>query len=179
MSPDLNDFLRSTLQGGPAIALTCAPLRPAGLGDAGLIARRIDGASARTLPELFGAYAWAWDFPGYFGGNKDAFNDCMTDLDDGRFLRPGHAATTGFLTVVTRAEQLLADASPAELRWFAEAQDTCRDSYRTVNAYGAVRPAPLQFGVLLHTDLCHMRPVADRWRAAGAPPVVLTTAERD
>ncbi|WP_162138708.1 barstar family protein [Gordonia hirsuta] len=175
----MNDFLRATLHGGPAIALTSARLRNPGSGDPGLVARRIDGASARTLPGLFEAYAWAWDFPGYFGGNKDAFNDCMTDLDDGRFSPAGGTATTGFLTVVTRAEQFLADAPPADRAWFAQSQAGYRDDYRTVNAYGADRPVPLQFGVVLHTDLSHLRTVTDRWRAAGASPAVLITNGKD
>jgi len=46
----------------------------------GLQAYKIDLAKARGKLGLFDALAKALRFPGYFGKNWDALNDCLTDL---------------------------------------------------------------------------------------------------
>ncbi|MCM6777999.1 barstar family protein [Nocardia sp. CDC159] len=82
------------------------------------IVRELRGDKMRTLAGVYDEFAAALQFPYYFGANKDAFDECLRDLDD--FI--GRAA--GYVLVVRHAEQLLAD-QPGEREWFVEAM---RDS---------------------------------------------------
>ncbi|UQE74811.1 barstar family protein [Gordonia sp. PP30] len=176
MSTTLNRFLHATRTGGPAVAVTTAPVTPSIDVQHRLVVRRLDGALMRTTDGLFGEFAEAWDFPGYFGWGMDAFNDCMTDLD-------GHPAPLvtatgsvpgGFLTVVEHAEQLLADAPDRVFTWFAQSQPQYRDSYRTPYADNADRPAALEYALVLRTTPDRLGAVRRRWTAAGTPTVLLT-----
>ena len=76
--------------------------------------RELRGAKMRTVAELFDEFAAAFQFPYYFGANKDAFDECLRDLDD--FV--GEAP--GYVVVVRTAADLLAD-QPAERAWFDSA----------------------------------------------------------
>lgn len=76
--------------------------------------RELRGAKMRTLAGVYDEFAAAFQFPYYFGANKDAFDECLRDLDD--FVGPAR----GYLVVVRDADQLLAD-QPTQLDWFAEA----------------------------------------------------------
>lgn len=40
-----------------------------------------DGSSQRTVLDFFNSYCEQLKFPGYFGRNWNAFNDCITDLE--------------------------------------------------------------------------------------------------
>jgi hypothetical protein len=73
--------------------------------------------SARTeCPRqgIFDEFAAAFQFPYYFGENKDAFDECLRDLDD--FV----GSATGYVAVIRDSAHLLAD-QPEEREWFAEA----------------------------------------------------------
>lgn len=76
--------------------------------------RELRGAKMRTLAGVYDEFAAAFQFPYYFGANKDAFDECLRDLDD--FVGPAR----GYLVVVRDADQLLAD-QPGQLDWFAGA----------------------------------------------------------
>lgn len=170
MIVDLDTFLRATVTGGPAVALTADPvaahLRP-GI-EHGIVVRRLDGSAMRTLDGMYAQYARAWDFPGYFWHGGDSFNDCIGDLDDGRHHTATGARAAGFLTVVTHGGDFLADADPDDFTWIARAQDEWREQYATVDAYGADRPVPVEFGLLLQTAAADLELVRRRWSAAGA-----------
>lgn len=86
----------------------------------GYLVRELRGTKMRTVGRLFDEVASALQFPYYFGENKDAFDECLRDLDD--FV--GEA--TGYVVVVRDSVQLLAD-EPAERDWFAEAMRDCAD----------------------------------------------------
>ncbi|MFT3716699.1 MAG: barstar family protein [Gordonia sp. (in: high G+C Gram-positive bacteria)] len=116
----------------------------------------IDGADATTLDEMYAAFAAAWDFPAHFGNNKDAFDDCMRDLDsDG-------TAEDRLVTVVRNAEQLLADASDQDFAWFAGSMAFYQDDYRDRDA-----DEQRDFELVLVTGKAHRAAVADRWAKAG------------
>jgi hypothetical protein len=70
--------------------------------------------SGSTAPEcirskLFREYVREFSFPGYFGWNWAAFDECMKELED----QPART----YLTVITRADQILS-AEPDELRTY-------------------------------------------------------------
>lgn len=76
--------------------------------------RELRGPKMRTVPDLFDEFAAAFQFPYYFGANKDAFDEALRDLDDYVGDAPGYVA------VIRTAADLLAD-QPAERAWFAAA----------------------------------------------------------
>ncbi|MEU8896995.1 barstar family protein [Nocardia sp. NPDC048505] len=80
----------------------------------GYLVRELRGAKMRTTAGVFDEFAAAFQFPYYFGENKDAFDECLRDL--GEFL--GDAA--GYVAVVRDSADLLAD-QPRELDWFTSA----------------------------------------------------------
>ncbi|MEV0252105.1 barstar family protein [Nocardia sp. NPDC050712] len=80
----------------------------------GFLVRELRGAKMRTTAGVFDEFAAAFQFPYYFGENKDAFDECLRDL--GEFL--GDAA--GYVAVVRDSGELLAE-QPRERGWFTEA----------------------------------------------------------
>ncbi|MFI1915201.1 barstar family protein [Nocardia sp. NPDC020380] len=82
------------------------------------VARELRGRKMRTVAAVFDEFAAAFQFPYYFGENKDAFDECLRDLDD--FVGPA----AGYVVVVRNAALLL-DQQPAERDWFIEAMDDC------------------------------------------------------
>jgi RNAse (barnase) inhibitor barstar len=56
---------------------------------AGWTMRIVDGGAMTDRASLFGEFAVACDFPEWFGGNWDAFADCLGDLS---WLAPGPVA---------------------------------------------------------------------------------------
>ncbi|WP_067562001.1 barstar family protein [Nocardia acidivorans] len=82
------------------------------------LSRELRARKMRTVAEVFDEFAAAFQFPYYFGENKDAFDECLRDLDD--FVGPAG----GYVAVIRNAALLLAD-QPAERDWFAEAVTDC------------------------------------------------------
>ncbi|MGO3326242.1 barstar family protein [Gordonia sp. (in: high G+C Gram-positive bacteria)] len=122
----------------------------------GFTARRVDAARMRTVGGVLDALAQTWDFPAHFGRNRDALDDCMRDLPTGLHTPEG-APSSGWLTIIENASQLLAD-EPDALKWFAESIDFWRDSYR--NSHDDAR-----FAVLLLDDAPAV--VRERWAELG------------
>ncbi|MGW0248825.1 barstar family protein [Nocardia goodfellowii] len=107
----------------PAVlgALDVDPAELSGLrydAPSGYLVRELRGGKMRTTAGVFDEFAAAFQFPYYFGENKDAFDECLRDL--GEFL--GDAA--GYVAVVRDSSELLAD-QPSERTWFAEAIAGC------------------------------------------------------
>ncbi|WP_194817494.1 barstar family protein [Nocardia sp. XZ_19_385] len=107
----------------------------------GFLVRELRGVKMRTTAGVFDEFAAAFQFPYYFGENKDAFDECLRDL--GEFL--GDAA--GYVAVVRDSSELLAE-QPRERAWFTEAIADCADywarrgiSFRVV-LQGPVPTAP-------------------------------------
>ncbi|NMN96173.1 barstar family protein [Antrihabitans stalactiti] len=84
------------------------------LPELGYVVREVRGAKMPTVGAVFDEFAAAFQFPDYFGENKDAFDECMRDLEE--FV----GAAKGYVVVVRDAAQLLRD-EPAERAWFADA----------------------------------------------------------
>ncbi|WP_405167118.1 barstar family protein [Nocardia sp. NBC_01499] len=86
----------------------------------GYLVRELRGTKMRTVARVFDEIAAAMQFPYYFGQNKDAFDECLRDLDD--FVGEG----TGYVVVIRDSADLLAE-EPAEREWFAEAMRDCAE----------------------------------------------------
>ncbi|MTK34715.1 hypothetical protein GL305_33545 [Nocardia seriolae] len=80
----------------------------------GYLSRELRGRKMRTVAGVFDEFAAAFQFPYYFGENKDAFDECLRVLDE--FV--GDAM--GYVVVVRNAALML-DQQQGERDWFAEA----------------------------------------------------------
>ncbi|MFH5208669.1 barstar family protein [Antrihabitans spumae] len=100
----------------------------------GYLVRTVRGDKMPTVQRLFDEFAAAFQFPDYFGENKDAFDECMRDLDE--FV----GAAPGYVVVVRAAEQLLS-REPEERRWFVDAMDFYAQEW-------AKKPDPVLFKVV-------------------------------
>ncbi|GAA2385938.1 MULTISPECIES: barstar family protein [Gordonia] len=149
----LTEFLAGE---GPATALAIGDVTTYRTGAA---VRRLPGDRMRTLDGLYDLFAAAWDFPGHFGHNKDAFDDCMGDLPTG-LRTPTGARATALLTVVSDAGRLLADAPEGDFEWFATSPAHWRER---------LRRSGRRFGLVLLTSADDAAAVAGRWEGAGAP----------
>ncbi|MGW0006672.1 barstar family protein [Nocardia grenadensis] len=87
---------------------------------AGYRVREVRGSRMRTVAALFDEFAAALQFPYYFRPNKDAFDECLFNLED----LLGDA--TGYVVAVRDAEQLLADV-PEEREWFDSVLAECAE----------------------------------------------------
>ncbi|MFI6997835.1 barstar family protein [Nocardia sp. NPDC050175] len=86
----------------------------------GYLVRELRGTKMRTVARVFDEVAAALQFPYYFGQNKDAFDECLRDLDD--FVGEG----AGYVVVIRDSADLLAE-EPAQRAWFAEAMRDCAE----------------------------------------------------
>jgi len=84
--------------------------------------REVRGDRMRTVGAAFDEFAAALQFPYYFGHNRDAFDDCLGDLDD--FLGPA----AGYVVAVRDADDLLGD-TPNERAWLTEALTDCAQDW--------------------------------------------------
>jgi hypothetical protein len=120
----LTQIARSTSSPIPALgalpvdAATLSELRYRAPSDYAV--RELRGPKMRTTAGVFDEFAAAFQFPYYFGDNKDAFDECLRDLDD--FV----GSATGYVAVIRDSAALLAD-QPAERDWFAEAVKDAAD----------------------------------------------------
>ncbi|MXP23813.1 hypothetical protein GIY30_20970 [Gordonia sp. HNM0687] len=158
----VGQFLSGARRDGPVVGVVDEDRCPALPDDVRL--RHVDGRAMPSISSLLDEFARAWGFPDHFGHNRDAFDDCMRDLDadaptDGPPL-------TAVVTVVDHAESLLR-REPDELRWFADSLSFYRDHYRD-------RREPLPFAVILLTPAALTSWVTERWRDAGAAVAEMT-----
>ena len=78
-----------------------AELGDAEAGGAGTVVREVDASHLHKKEELLSAVAGALEFPGYFGGNWDALDECLRDLS--------WLPAPGYALVVRDAEHLWRD----------------------------------------------------------------------
>ena len=150
----LRRFLDAAGDDGPAVGLTLSADLPDPGPDTRL--RTISGTTATTIGTLYSTFARVWDFPDHFGRNRDAFDDCMRDLDapdaDGR-------TPAAIVTHVTQAHRLL-DGDDATFTWFADSIGFYRDHYRDLGR---------TFALVLSTSSSRASAVRTRWDGAGVP----------
>jgi Barstar (barnase inhibitor) len=163
---NLDEFLLQAGNHGSCVGIhpeTSSPVVP----PAGVELRSIDGAHTKTLDALFDAFAEAWHFPPWFGGNASAFDDFMRDLDNMVNTATGRPAARGYLTEITNAHLILAD-QPEALSWFANCMPFYRDYYRDEAS------PPTAFGLLLSAPPDHLHEVRERWLTTDIPVTTVT-----
>lgn len=85
--------------------------------DLGVHVVRAQGVRCRTLPEACETLANALEFPGYYGRNLDAFNECMVDLLDlsvgglGSMFGIAGRPVDSLVLMIDRADQFMVDES--------------------------------------------------------------------
>ncbi|MGP3707493.1 barstar family protein [Gordonia paraffinivorans] len=159
-APDLQGFLDAAASDGPAVAVTTATELP-DLGPSVRV-RTVSGTTATTLAGLYSSFARVWGFPDHFGRNKDAFDDCMRDLDtpdaDGR-------VPDTIVVHITQAHRLL-EEDRSGFEWFADSVCFYRDHYRGVGR---------GFAIVLSTSAPRLAEVRSRWQQAGSPVADLSS----
>jgi hypothetical protein len=128
-------------------------------GDRDLTVRVVRGRAMRTLSGLFDEFAAVLAFPPYFGKNKDAFDECLADLED---LSP-----EGLVLVLTEPHQILIDADEVDLRWFLEVLRTASDELARSIGLGEMWDRP---AVPVHVVLAGTRGQLDVAVKRGWPP---------
>jgi hypothetical protein len=71
-----------------------------------MVARRVRGNKARTVPDWFDECSAALQFPYYFGENWNAFDECLTDLE----WLPADA----YVLLITNSQHLLEAETPED-----------------------------------------------------------------
>lgn len=104
----------------------------------GHLVRAVRGSKMPTVADVFREFAAALQFPWYFGENKDAFDECLRDIDE--FAGPA----PGYVVAVRDAGQVLS-AEPEQREWFTSALTDAAQTWA-----GHERPVP--FRVVLQTS---------------------------
>src|SRR5215467_10118917 len=86
----------------------------------GFIIRQIDGRLCETKAGLLSEFAHRLHFPGYFGQNWDALEECLTDLE--------WLPATGYLIIMTDAEHVLA-SDEAGYTTFIQILQSCGEEW--------------------------------------------------
>jgi len=127
------------------------------LENAGFAVSTVVAERMHTVGGVFEEFSTALEFPDYFGNNKDAFDECMRELDEIVGEAPGYAV------VIRHAAELLAE-EPDELEWFVDALLFYDEHYGD---------AEVEFRVLLVVAAGEADDVQELWRDYGAEPVEL------
>ncbi|MBZ5733303.1 barstar family protein [Nocardioides sp. TRM66260-LWL] len=138
-----------------------------GWAEAGLTVRVVRGRKMRTVEGLFDEFASALQFPLYFGENEDAFDECISELEN---LPRGE----GFVVIVTEPDQVLADAGGAALEWLAQSLGSATEEWSRPVELGEWwdRPA-VPFHVVLAGQQDEITLAGATWSTAGCEPTPL------
>ena len=80
----------------------------------------LSGLSMRSVASMFSEFAKGFEFPDYFGGNTDAFLECIRDLD--------WYEADGYIVVIEDGDELLADETH-EAGWFIDLMESVGKSW--------------------------------------------------
>lgn len=135
----------------------------------GLTVRTVRGRKMRTEAGLFDEFAAALQFPLYFGENRNAFNDCITDL-------PALPAGEGYVVVITEPDQVLSDEQTEAISWLARSLKFAAEGWAKPIDLGEWwdRP-PIPFHLVLAGDRSSLDQASRRWSShQGTGPSALT-----
>lgn len=123
-------------------------------------ARWIRGEKCRTAPALFDEFAAALQFPWYFGGNWDAMDECLTDLE--------WLPADGYALFIVEAVAVLTD-EPGQFRVFCDMMRAAAAEWAGPG-YGAQPRQPKSFQVILQTEPVREAELRARLNEAGVSP---------
>lgn len=134
----------------------------------GLVVRTVAGHRMRTLSGVFDEFSLALQFPGYFGRNKDAFDECIAELED---LPPGN----GYVVVVTQPDEVLSSAEPADFRWLVQSLESAACEWaRPVEQGESWDRSAVPFHLVLAGVGDALSRAARVWATYGPTPVRMT-----
>jgi len=135
--------------------------------NSGLTVAVASGHRMRTDSALFDEFAHVLRFPEYFGHNRDAFNECLADLE-------GLPAGVGYVIVVTEPDEILADVGSSEFDWVGRSFAFAKAEWARPIEQGEWwdRPA-LAFNLVLAGQRDALERAQKSWTAVGFPPVAL------
>lgn len=138
--------------------------------EGGFTARVVRGRKMKLLQSVFDEFAAALQFPLYFGENLNAFNECISELDD---LPPGD----GYVVVVTDPHLVLSEGSQKDLAGLVHCLARAADEYSRPIDLGEVwdRPA-VPFHVVLAASERDTAATVRRWSSVGVELVRLRTS---
>lgn len=126
---------------------------------AGLTVRVVRGRKMRDLPALFDEFSAALQFPGYFGENEDAFDECIAELDI--------PTTLGYVITITEPDELLME-DQERLRWLTGSLSNAARLWSRPGEQEDVQDRdPVPFHVVLVGDPDVLRVARRRWSQAG------------
>ncbi len=108
-----------------------------GLGGPNEIVRVVRGAQMRSIHGILAEFAAAFQFPWYFGFNRDAFDECISDL--------GWLGEFTSITVLVFDADLLLSLEPTASKWFLESME---DAYLAWKG----RDPSVRFRVVMQTS---------------------------
>ncbi|MFC7597558.1 barstar family protein [Terrabacter sp. GCM10028922] len=133
--------------------------------ESGLTARVVRGRKMRTLAGLLDEFAAALQFPPYFGENRDAFTECLAEMET---LPAGE----GYVVTITEPDQVLAEADSAALSWLARSLASAAEEWAQPVELGEWWDrAPIPFHVVLAGERVQIESAARLWSAAGVQPI--------
>jgi hypothetical protein len=128
-----------------------------------VLTRHVRGANCRTRTAMFDEVSAVLQFPGYFGHNWDAFDECLRDLSE---LDWGQYQSLAIL--ISGSAHLLADEPPEALRTWSEIVQSAGEHWNTAETAGNwVRP-PRAWHVFLQCAPTDERDLKARFSTAGA-----------
>lgn len=138
-----------------------------GWAESGLTVRIVRGSKMRTLSALFSEFAAALQFPLYFGENRDAFSECISELE-------GLPACEGYVVTIVEPDQVLADSEAEALSWLVRSLASASDEWGQPIELGEWwdrRPVP--FHVVLAGTRDEIGLASRRWEGVGVVPAPL------
>jgi hypothetical protein len=128
-----------------------------------LVMRFIRGWKIITIDDLFDEFAAALQFPGYFGENWPAFDECMNDLD----WLPAQA----YLLFIPEVNNMLCDDQHSFRVCMEVLRDTTKEwvEGRTYNPSFPTPPTP--FHVVFNCPEDKQESVLKRFKEAGIPSI--------
>jgi hypothetical protein len=120
------------------------------------------GGDLRTAKRdgLLQEWAAAFQFPYYFGGTWDAFEECLNDLD--------WLPASAYIALVTNFDRVLAD-DLTELTTFAGVLEMAAKEWTRPERHQDPHP-PVPFRVVLHSKPANESLSVERFRIAGMEP---------
>ncbi len=141
--------------------------------DAGVLLRVVRGSKMKTVQAVLDEFSAAFQFPWYFGDNRDAFDECLTDL--------GWLSAARFqacVVVVLEAKFLLMEENDREREWFVAAMTDAANEWATPSSVPTDWGLSLPFHVLMQAEPSAVAELRDRWEPVGARFRTVTLSDK-